>query len=147
MFEQQVSYYLLNPFRSQGWPSKCTVHLITRQEKEIMEECSNFPQHLKKISVRGGVSSKFLCSRWVRTQGDNARKQESLAFLRTQELCTTRYVLYFSGGLWNGNFTLRWTLLSCGSMHILEIWHLPSLFGTLPASILVFMENKFYCQG
>lgn len=58
MFEQQVSYYLLNPFRSQGWQSKCTVHLITRQEKEIMEECSNFPQHLKKS----------FCLRWGQQQ-------------------------------------------------------------------------------
>lgn len=140
-----IIYWILSGAKA----GRASAHYIWKQgrKRRLWRNAVTFPNISRKVPVRGGVSSKFLCSRWVRTQGDNARKQESLAFLRPQELCTPRYLLYSTGGLWNGNCTLRWTPLSWGSMHILEIWHLPSLFGTLPASILVFMENELYCQG
>lgn len=39
LFELQISYYLLAPFRSQGWQSNYTANLKTRQKKqEFMEE-------------------------------------------------------------------------------------------------------------
>lgn len=48
MFELRISYYLLDPFRSQGRQSKCAAHLKARQEKEVTEECSNFPPASQK---------------------------------------------------------------------------------------------------
>lgn len=39
LFELQISYYLLDPFRSQGWQSKYTANLKTGQKKwEFVEE-------------------------------------------------------------------------------------------------------------
>lgn len=147
MSELWVSYYLLDPFRSQGWQSRCTVHLKTRQKKEIMKECSDFLQYLKQGFCQRWGQQQILVLKVSQNPGRHARKQERLSFLRPQIMQHQVPAVLHSGTMEIWKFHPEMNPLSCVSIHILEIWQLPSLFGTLPASILVFMENKLYCEG
>lgn len=62
LFEQQISYYLLAPFGTQGWQSKYTGNLKTGQ-KSLWRSEVTVPNISKKVYVRDGVRSKSLCSR------------------------------------------------------------------------------------